>query len=88
MTQGRLVTPYPSLIEVFALDGESYRLAHAYRADEAFRSVAFKGLKLNLRRVFDFPLEPGEEIPMVKEGRPPYGTPSEQIIRADRDARG
>lgn len=68
-----LVTPYPSLIEVFVLEGESYRLIHAYRKDEAFRSVGFKGLRLNLQRLFDFPLDPGEKIQMVKEGHPPYG---------------
>jgi len=26
-----------------------------------------------LKPVFDFPLDPGEEIDMVKEGHPPYG---------------
>jgi Uma2 family endonuclease len=68
-----LVTPYPSLIEVFLLEETSYRLVHAYRKDEVFASATFKALRLDLRRVFDFPLEPGEEIEMVKEGHPPYG---------------
>lgn len=27
-------------------------------------------LKLDLAAVFDFPLEPGEEVQMVREGRP------------------
>jgi hypothetical protein len=27
---------------------------------------------MNLQKVFDFPLEPGEEVEMVREGHPPY----------------
>ena len=30
-------------------------------------------LEVRLTEVFDFPLEPGEAVDMVKEGRPPYG---------------
>ena len=67
-----LVNPYPSLVEVFVLGGDSYRLIHAYRRDETFRSTVFKGLKLDLQRLFDFPLEPGEEIRKVQEEPPPY----------------
>jgi len=28
---------------------------------------------VDLKPVFDFPVEPGEAIDMVKEGHPPYG---------------
>jgi hypothetical protein len=33
---------------------------------------AFPGLAFDLAGVFDFPLAPGEEIEMVREGHPPY----------------
>ena len=68
-----LVTPYPSLIEVFLLADGGYRRVHAYAVDESFESPSFPGLELNLPRLFDFQIAPGERIDMVREGRPPYG---------------
>jgi len=68
-----LVTPYPWLIEVFVLAGASYRLDRSYTRDDTLRSPSFRGLAVELRPVFAFPLEPGEEILMVREGRPRYG---------------
>ena len=68
-----LVTPYPWLAEVFVLDGQSYRLDQAYSKDGVLRSRVFRGLTIRLAQVFDYPIDPGERVEMVKEGRPPYG---------------
>lgn len=68
-----LVTLYPWLVEVFTLEGNRYQLQGAYSKKDRLRSPLFPKLKINLSKVFDFPLEPGEEIAMVKESRPPYG---------------
>ena len=68
-----LVTPYPSLAEVLVLDDDAYRLAGTFTRESRIASPTFPGFAVSLRKVFDFPLEPGEEIAMVKEGRPPYG---------------
>lgn len=67
-----LVTPYPFCVEVYALDGDTYRFMHACGKDEDLSSPTFPDLQLDLPRLFDFPLQPGEEIQLVKEGRPPY----------------
>jgi Uma2 family endonuclease len=67
-----LVTPYPSLVEVLLLDGESYRVAGTYTKTDTLSSPTFPDLAMVLGAVFDFPLEPGEEIQMVHEGHPPY----------------
>ena len=69
-----LITPYPWLAEVFVLDGQTYRLSGAFSKEDTLTSPTFEGLRLDLKRVFDFPLEPGEEIQMVKEARPLYGS--------------
>jgi Uma2 family endonuclease len=68
-----LVTPYPHTVEVFALDGDEYRLAGVYGKEDTLTSRRFSELTIDLDRLFDFPIEPGERIEMVKEGRPPYG---------------
>lgn len=68
-----LVTPYPSLVEVFQLDGKAFKVAGAFGKDDTFGSPTFRDLRLDLKRLFDFPLEPGEEIRVVRETPPPYG---------------
>jgi len=68
-----LVTPYPHAAEVFALDGENYRLVCVYGREDSLQSRRFPDLTIDLERLFDFPIDPGERIAMVKEGRPPYG---------------
>jgi Uma2 family endonuclease len=67
-----LVTPYPSLIEIFVLDRNVYRRAHAFTRDQPFRCPAFPGLNIDLDALFDLPIPPEERIDVVKEGRPPY----------------
>jgi Uma2 family endonuclease len=69
-----LVTPYPWLVEVLQLDGATYRVAGTYTKTDTLASPTFPGLAMDLGKVFDFPLEPGEEVPMVREGHPPYAT--------------
>ena len=72
-----IVTPYPPLVEVFVLAGDTYRLAAGYEQDDTLKSPTFPDLALPLTDAFGFPLEPGERVEMVKEGRPPYGPPME-----------
>ena len=67
-----LVTPYPWLVEVLVLDGSSYRLAGTHTKGDTLESPSFADLRMDLDKVFDFPIDPGEEIQMVKEGHPPY----------------
>lgn len=68
-----IVTPHPSLIEVYTLDGQSYRRVEAYAKEETLKSVAFRDLEFPLKGVFDFELEPGE-IRVVKESPSRYVT--------------
>jgi Uma2 family endonuclease len=68
-----LITPYPWLAEVFVLDGGSYRLDRAYGKDGIVQSRVFRSLRIRLAAVFNYPIDPGERVVMVKEGRPPYG---------------
>jgi len=67
-----LVTPYPSVLEVLVLDGESYRVHKVYRSQHTLRSPSFPGLELPLERVFDFPIPPEEIIDEVRESPGPY----------------
>ena len=62
-----LVSPIPPAIEVFLLDGATYRFVGMYQIGDEFKSPSFPDLKLNLDEVFDFPLEPGEQVYVVKE---------------------
>jgi len=73
-----LVTPYPSMVEVYMLDGECYRLAGTYVRADTLKSPGFPKFKLKLKDVFDFPLEPGEKAAMTVRERPlpAYGTTS------------
>jgi Uma2 family endonuclease len=67
-----IVTPWPSLAEVFVLDGESYRMQAAFGKDDELRSVVFPDLRIDLRDVFDFPLEREEQPRVVKESPAAY----------------
>jgi Uma2 family endonuclease len=66
-----VVTPFPSSIEIFLLDGATYRLMAAYRKEETLVSPSFPGLQIELAGIFDFPVDPDEELHLIKEGRPP-----------------
>jgi Uma2 family endonuclease len=67
-----LVQPYPSLVEVYVLRRGKYELHGGYEKHETLRSPTFRGLRVPLKGVFDFPLEPGEEVQTVRESTPPY----------------
>ena len=62
-----IVTPYPSLIEVLLLEGGRYVVHKVFSKDDILTSPTFPNLQVELTDVFDFPLEPGEEPPVVKE---------------------
>ena len=62
-----IVTPWPHVVEVLSLDGRGYRLHRAFGKDDALTSPTFPGLEIPLAGIFDFPLEPGEEPPVVRE---------------------
>ena len=62
-----IVTPWPPMIEVYTLDGATYRLTGSFRKEDAFSSPTFPGLKLELAAVFDYPPEPGDAVEVVKE---------------------
>jgi Uma2 family endonuclease len=70
-----LVSPYPSLIEVLLLDGETYRIQAAFGKTDILRSPTFPDLQIDLKDVFSFPIDPGEEIMEIREAqRPVYQT--------------
>ena len=73
-----LVTPYPSAVEVFLLDGESYRLKRTYAKEDTLQSPCFPGLEMELGAIFNFPVDPDEQIQLIKEGRPPAYAPARQ----------
>lgn len=62
-----IITPYPSVVEVLSLDGRGYRLHRAFGKDDTLTSPAFPELALKLADIFTFPLEPGDEVPVVRE---------------------
>ena len=68
-----LVKPYPSMVEVYRLDGHSYRLVATCVPPGKLSSPGFPKLKLKLKDIFDFPLKPDEKAVMrVRETPPPY----------------
>ena len=68
-----LVTPCPGLVEVFLLDGETYRFITACSSGEILRSPSFPGLDIGLDPVFDFPFGGQDEIRVVKEDSAVFG---------------
>jgi hypothetical protein len=49
------------MVEVLLLDDRGYRVQHVFGKEDELRSPTFPDLKIALRDVFNFPLEPGEE---------------------------
>ena len=71
-----LVQPHPAFVEVFVLEGGVYQLAGSYERRDALVCATFPDMSIDLRDVFDFPIDPSDEIELVKEGHPVYGSPS------------
>ncbi len=67
-----LVSPYPHCVEVLVLDAGKYRIDGWYGKGDALECPTFPEFKMDLEALFDFPVDPGEELKMVREGRPPY----------------
>lgn len=70
-----IVTPYPSLIEVFVLEGGAYRLHGGYEDRHTLKSPSFHELDMPLKDVFDFPVPPEEQVWIIREGRPSQYAP-------------
>jgi len=70
-----IVTPFPSMIEVFLLKNNKYILFQAYAKNEILQSVTFKKLSIVLSDIFTFPLKPEEEKIFLQVKEPPaeYG---------------
>lgn len=66
-----IVTPYPALVEVLVLENGRYVVHHVFGPDDTLTSPGFPQLQINLASVFNFPLEPGEEPPVVAEAPAP-----------------
>jgi Uma2 family endonuclease len=60
-----IVTPHPPLIEIFVLDGGTYRWQAGFEKDDELTSPSFPELRLDLSPVFDFPPEPGDAPPIA-----------------------
>jgi len=69
-----LISPLPPGIEVFLLDGATYRFMGMYQLADQFKSPSFDELELDLDALFDFPLEPTPEVYVVKENEAEYRT--------------
>lgn len=67
-----VVQPYPALAEVLVLDGSGYRIVAAYDAHGTLESATLDGLAVDLREVFDYPVDP-PGIQLIKEDAAPYG---------------
>lgn len=65
-----IVHPSPAMVEIYLLDGESFRLHAGYTDADTLQSPTFPELSIVLSEIFPF-----EEVDEVKEGRPPeYAT--------------
>jgi hypothetical protein len=60
------------LVEVLVLEGGRYVVQHVFGNEDMLTSPSFPELKINLAEVFNFPLEPGEEPPIVAEPPAPH----------------
>ncbi len=57
------------------IDGETYRFVAGYTKGDTLISPTFPEVRIDLDRIFDFPIPPEQRIEMVREGTPPsYGS--------------
>jgi hypothetical protein len=79
-----IVTPFPSLVEVYLLQGERYVRWNAHTREDTLTSPGFPGLSMSLQSVFDFPLEPHEKpVPARKQPPTSPGHAAEKDQRRD-----
>jgi Uma2 family endonuclease len=77
-----LISPCPSYVEVLVLDGAKYRVEQVASKEQELVSPSFPDLKIVLRDVFDFPLEPGEEPTVAREPpSPAYRSDAGEVNR-------
>jgi len=69
-----LAMPSAALVEVFVLDGATYRLTGTYTRGDKLRSRVFPVMNVNLRHAFDFPAQTGEPVQVVREPGVSYRT--------------
>jgi len=70
-----LVQPFPSFIEILVLDNGKYRIEQVFDKDEQLISPSFPELKIDLKEIFDFDLEPHEQAMFeVRESPAVYRT--------------
>ncbi len=62
-----LVTAEPGLIEIYQLDGLTYRFAASFVGSETLTSPSFPDLRLDLTALFPFPLVRSPHLRCVKE---------------------
>jgi len=67
-----IVTPYPHLVEVLVVDGDSYRIHGVFGRSDTLTSPTLTGLELPLDTIFDFPIPDDERVTEVHESSPPY----------------
>jgi hypothetical protein len=67
-----IVTPWPSVVEVLSLGTDAATGCNraSFGKEDTLTSPAFPELRLKLADIFNFPLEPGEEPPAVREPPP------------------
>ena len=71
-----IVQPSPAMIEIYLLDGPTFRLQAGYTDQDLLQSPTFPDLSLVLSEIFPF-----EEVDEVREGRPPtYAGPFQESL--------
>ncbi len=60
-----IVNPSPAMVEIYILDGESFRLHAGYTDADVLQSWTFPELRIVLSEIFPF-----DEVDEVREGRP------------------
>lgn len=68
-----IVTPFPETVEVYSLDGATYRLLHVFTKEDTLVSPAFPKLKIRLKDVFAMPPDPNATRLLVREEGPRPG---------------
>ncbi len=79
VTEYWLIQPYPAVVEVLRLDGDSYRIAGVYTDRDLLLSPTFPELTLDLSEIFTLPVPAEERIDEVRESPPPPYTAAVEV---------